>query len=164
MEFILFIIAAFVIIKIIEGLTSGDNNEEASHKEVVKTVTSNPPPTTEPDPPSPPQTPKDKPIQLRETNGSKSSANNKRYMGKGSPSAKFLEKCIDNDETISFTYIDNDGVITERTVTPEKIFWGYSNRAGDGTKIRTCWVKAHCHMRNASRTFIKDKMSKVSVE
>ena len=160
MEFILFIIAAFVIIKIIEGLTSGDNNEEASHKEVVKTETSNPSPITETDPPPP----EDKPIQLRETIGGKSSANNKRFTGKRSPSAKFLEKCIDNDETISFTYIDNDGVITERTVTPERIFWGYSNRAGDGTKIRTCWVEAHCHMRNASRTFIKDRMSKVSVE
>jgi len=156
MEFILFIIAAFVIIKIIEGLTLGDKNEEATHKKVVKTSTSKPPPAKEPDP-----TTAD---HVREIIGSKSSANNKRYTGKGSPSAKFLEKCIDNDETITFTYIDNDGVITERTVTPERIFWGYSNRAGDGTKIRTCWVEAHCHMRNASRTFIKDKMSKVSVE
>ena len=158
MEFIfLFIIIAFVIIKITSGVEKSiDQNEEISHKEAVKTSTSKPPPTTEPDP-----TKADKP---REIIGGKSSANNKRFTGKGSPSAKFLEKCIDNDETISFTYIDNDGVITERTVTPERIFWGYSNRAGDGTKIRTCWVEAHCHMRNASRTFIKDKMSKVSVE
>jgi len=162
MEFIfLFIIIAFVIIKITSEVEKSiDQNEEISHKETVKTSTSKKPPITETDLPPP----EGKSIQLRETIGGKSSTDNKRYMGKGSPSAKFLEKCIDNDETISFTYIDNDGVITERTVTPERIFWGYSNRAGDGTKIRTCWVEAHCHMRNASRTFIKDKMSKVSVE
>ena len=157
MEFIfLFIIIAFVIIKITSRVEKSiDQNEEISHKETVKTSTSKKPPATEPDPTTA--------HPLRKIIGSKSSANNKKFTGKGSPSAKFLEKCIDNDETISFTYIDNDGVITERTVTPERIFWGYSNRAGDGTKIRTCWVEAHCHMRNASRTFIKDKMSKVEI-
>ena len=52
MEFIfLFIIIAFVIIKITSGVEKSiDQNEEISHKEAVKTSTSKPPPTTEPDP------------------------------------------------------------------------------------------------------------------
>jgi len=152
MEFILFIIAAFVIIKIIEGLTSGDKNEEATHKEVVKTVTSKPPRI-------PPEITRE-----REEAVVKSSSDNARYIGKGSPSARFLEKCIDEGDSISFTYVDGDGVITDRNVTPERIYWGYSNREGRGKKIRTCWVEAFCHMRNDRRTFIKDRMSKVSVE
>jgi len=86
----------------------------------------------------------------------------KKYAG-NSPSAKFLEKCIEDSESISFTYVDGDGVITDRSVTPERIYWGYSNREGDGKKIRTCWIEAYCHLRNDRRTFIKDRMSKVEI-
>ena len=79
------------------------------------------------------------------------------------PSANFLQSCIDRNKIISFTYIDNDGVITERSVTPKRIFWGYSNREGGDKKIRTCWLESYCHMRKEDRTFIKDRMSKVSI-
>ena len=90
------------------------------------------------------------------------STSSKQYFVKN-PSENFLQKCINEDDSISFTYADGDGVITDRSVTPEKIFWGYSNREGSGKKIRTCWVEAYCHLRNDRRTFIKDRMSKVRI-
>jgi len=90
------------------------------------------------------------------------STSSKQYFVKN-PSENFLQKCIDEDDSIIFTYVDGDGVITDRSATPEKIFWGYSNREGGGKKIRTCWVEAYCHLRNDRRTFIKDRMSKVRI-
>ena len=90
------------------------------------------------------------------------SSSSKQYFVK-KPSENFLQKCIDEHDSIIFTYVDGDGVITDRSATPEKIFWGYSNREVSGKKIRTCWVEAYCHLRNDRRTFIKDRMSKVRI-
>ena len=145
MEFILFIIAVFVILFIIGVVTSGDQNEETIHTEVIKPVIRKPS------------------IQPKKIEVVKPSAVKNKYASNIPPSAKFLEKCIDTGDSISFTYVDADGVITDRTVTPERIFWGYSNREGGGKKIRTCWVEAYCHLRNDRRTFIKDRMSKVEI-
>lgn len=85
----------------------------------------------------------------------------KKYIK--TPSVDLLQNCIDNNEKISFTYIDNYGAITERTVSPKRIFWGNSNREGGSEKIRTCWVEAYCYTRNDRRTFIKDKISNVTL-
>jgi predicted DNA-binding transcriptional regulator YafY len=137
MEFIFFIVIAFVIYYVFNKTDSPPKKDETIQSSLSRV---------------------DSPPKKDETIKSPLSRN---YVK--TPSANYLQNCIDNRERLSFTYIDNDGVITERTATPGRIFWGYSNREGSGKKIRTCWIEAHCHLRNDQRTFIKDRMSNVKI-
>ena len=70
--------------------------------------------------------------------------------------AVLIQRAIDSGRSLRFRYIDQDGEITERTVTPE-----YMERRHDA-QIQ-CLV-AHCHLRMASRTFVIRRMQNIRIE
>ena len=70
------------------------------------------------------------------------------------PNAALIQQAIDQNKTLKFRYIDQDGEITHRTVTPD-----YLERRHDVL----CLV-AHCHLRNAERTFVVRKMQHVTAQ
>ena len=79
-------------------------------------------------------------------------------------SSKQLQNCINQGNDIYITYKDEKGDVTERTITPEEIYWGNSERRNaNGDKIRTCDIEAFCHLRQDDRTFILERMLKVEI-
>jgi predicted DNA-binding transcriptional regulator YafY len=72
------------------------------------------------------------------------------------PNAVLIQRAIDSGRPLKFRYVDQDGEITERTVTPEHI-----ERRHDAQV--QCLV-AHCHLRDASRTFVIRRMQNIRVE
>ena len=79
---------------------------------------------------------------------------NSRYEKEST--AVLIQRAIDSGHFLRFRYVDQDGEITERTVTPE-----YIERRHD-SQIQ-CLV-AYCHLRGASRTFVIRRMQNISVE
>ena len=67
-----------------------------------------------------------------------------------------IRRAIEKECNLSFQYIDQDGEITVRIVTPQHI----ERRHEAGI---LCLV-AHCHLRNSIRTFVIHRMNKVSIE
>ena len=67
-----------------------------------------------------------------------------------------IQRAINSKRSLKFRYVDQDGEITERTVTPE-----YMERRHDAQV--QCLV-AHCHLREASRTFVIRRMQDVSIK
>ena len=74
----------------------------------------------------------------------------------GESSLQLIRRAIETDRKLNFQYIDQDGEISERTVTPN-----YFERRHEAQIL--CLI-AHCHLRNASRTFVVRRMRKVSIE
>lgn len=67
-----------------------------------------------------------------------------------------IQRAIDSGSSLKFRYVDQDGEITERTVSPE-----YIERRHDAQV--QCLV-AHCHLRGAGRTFVIRRMQNVRIE
>lgn len=67
-----------------------------------------------------------------------------------------IQRAIDSGRSLKFRYVDQDGEITERTVTPK-----YMERRHDAQV--QCLV-AHCHLRGASRTFVMRRMQNICIE
>ena len=74
-----------------------------------------------------------------------------------------IKQSIDAGEAISFDYIDSDGVITKRSISPHKSYWGNSHRNDPIKTIRTYYIEGYCHLRNQNRTFILERMSKIEI-
>ena len=72
------------------------------------------------------------------------------------PNIVLIQRAIDSGRSLKFRYVDQDGEITKRTVTPK-----YIERRHDA-QIQ-CLV-AHCHLRDASRTFVIRRMQNIYVE
>ncbi len=69
---------------------------------------------------------------------------------------ELIQRAIDSKKSLRFKYIDQDGAITHRTVTPN-----YLESRHDSETL--CLI-AYCHLRGASRTFVVRRMRQVSVE
>jgi predicted DNA-binding transcriptional regulator YafY len=78
------------------------------------------------------------------------------YSYEQGSNAELIQQAIDSECFLKFRYVDQDGEITERKVTPE-----YIERRHDA-QIQ-CLV-AYCHLRGASRTFVVKRMHNVSIE
>ena len=79
---------------------------------------------------------------------------NSRYEKESN--AVLIQRAIDSGCLLKFRYVDQDGEITERTVTPL-----YIERRHDAQV--QCLV-AHCHLRGASRTFVIRRMQNIYIE
>jgi hypothetical protein len=83
------------------------------------------------------------------------SSRNTNTHGEKESNAKLIRRAIDSGSDLTFRYIDQDGEITVRTVTPE-----YMERRHENEVL--CLV-AHCHLRGASRTFVIRKMQNITI-
>jgi predicted DNA-binding transcriptional regulator YafY len=72
------------------------------------------------------------------------------------PNAVLIQRAIDSGRFLRFRYVDQDGEITDRTVTPE-----YIERRHDAQV--QCLV-SHCHLRGASRIFVIRRMQNICIE
>ena len=72
------------------------------------------------------------------------------------PNIVLIQQAIDSGRSLKFRYVDQDDEITKRTVTPK-----YIEQRHDA-QIQ-CLV-AHCHLRDASRTFVIRRMQNIYVE
>ncbi len=70
--------------------------------------------------------------------------------------AALIQRAIDSKKALKFRYVDQDGAITQRTVTPN-----YLESRHDSETL--CLV-AYCHLRGASRTFVVRRMQQVSIK
>jgi|LauGreDrversion4_2_1035121.scaffolds.fasta_scaffold1275272_1 predicted DNA-binding transcriptional regulator YafY len=70
--------------------------------------------------------------------------------------AALIQRAINAEKALAFRYIDQDGEITHRTVTPNYLEHRHENNV-------LCLV-AYCHLRGASRTFVVRRMQKVSIQ
>lgn len=133
-----------IIVVVLFWLFAGNNNNSSTYqKPSTRTYQPNTPPKT---------TPKTKP----------KTTNNKQTKQYQNNTYGLIQRCIDTKKDIHFTYQREDGDISSRRVTPEVIYWGNSQRLGDGhNTIRTCYIEAYCHLRHEDRTFILDRMSNV---
>lgn len=68
--------------------------------------------------------------------------------------AALIKKAIDQSKSLRFSYVDQDGEITHRTVIPN-----YLEHRHDVL----CLV-AYCHLRNANRTFVVRRMQHLSLQ
>ena len=69
--------------------------------------------------------------------------------------SRMINDAIEAGEDLSFEYIDQEGELTNRTVSPS-----YLERRHEDQIL--CMV-AHCHLRNATRTFVIRRMKNVLV-
>lgn len=74
----------------------------------------------------------------------------------GESSLSLIRRAIEKGCNLSFQYIDQDGEITVRIVTPHHI----ERRHGAGI---LCLI-AYCYLRNSNRTFVIHRMNKVSIK
>ncbi len=72
------------------------------------------------------------------------------------PNAILIQRAIDLKKILEFTYVDMNGEITHRAVTPN-----YLERRHESNVL--CLI-AHCHLRGASRTFVVRRMQNVSMQ
>ena len=71
-----------------------------------------------------------------------------------------ITRCIKEKKIINFNYEDEAGNKTNRTVSPKEMFLSNpSNRYASRIYV----VEAHCHLRNAKRTFLLKRMSKIKI-
>lgn len=70
--------------------------------------------------------------------------------------AVLIQRAIDSGRLLRFRYVDQDGEITDRTVTPE-----YIERRHE---VQVQCLIAHCHLRGASRTFVIRRMQNICIE
>ena len=68
---------------------------------------------------------------------------------------ELIQHAINSKCDIKFRYVDQDGEITHRTVTPQYIEIRHDNQI-------LCLI-GYCHLRNAMRTFIVRKMQKITL-
>lgn len=71
------------------------------------------------------------------------------------PNIVLIQQAIDSGRSLKFRYVDQDDEITKRTVTPK-----YIEQRHDA-QIQ-CLV-AHCHLRDASRTFVIRRIQNIYV-
>jgi predicted DNA-binding transcriptional regulator YafY len=71
-------------------------------------------------------------------------------------SATLIQRAIDAEKALVFRYIDQDGEVTHRTVTPNYLEHRHENNV-------LCLV-AYCHLRGASRTFVVRRMRNLSIQ
>lgn len=70
-----------------------------------------------------------------------------------------IESAIDNRKKIAFKYRDKSDQVTQRTVTPQRIFW-YQFDEREGQML--C-LEAFCHLRNSNRTFALFRMTEIKL-
>ena len=70
-------------------------------------------------------------------------------------SVELIESAIQSTRLLHFRYVDQEGEVSERTVTPY-----YLERRHEAQVL--CLV-AHCHLRNAERTFVVHRMRRLRV-
>ena len=68
---------------------------------------------------------------------------------------ELIQHAINSKCDIKFKYVDQDGEITHRSVTPQYIEIRHDNQI-------LCLI-GYCHLRNAMRTFIVRKMQKITL-
>jgi len=102
-------------------------------------------------------------VNSANTNSRNKSASKKQPSHKIYPKNYFgiIQKCIDEESDIHFTYKREDGEISSRKVTPEVLYWGNREITKNGKKERVCYLDGYCHLRDEDRTFILDRMSKL---
>ena len=86
------------------------------------------------------------------------SATNTRSNGRSrndESNTQLVERAIRSGVKVRFRYIDQQGELTERSVTPLYL----ERRHAPGV---LCLV-AHCHLRGAQRTFVVSRMQRVSI-
>jgi predicted DNA-binding transcriptional regulator YafY len=72
------------------------------------------------------------------------------------PTAALIQRAIDSKKALKFRYVDQNGAITQRTVTP--------NHLESRHDSETLCLVAHCHLRGASRTFVVRRIRHVSIK
>jgi len=70
-----------------------------------------------------------------------------------------IESAISGGKKIAFKYKDKSDQVTQRTVTPQRIFW-YQFDERDGQML--C-LEAFCHLRESNRTFALFRMTQVKL-
>jgi len=107
-----------------------------------------------------------KPSSEVNVNSAKTNSQNKNNPKKKSNSKTYpknsfgiIQKCIDEESDIYFTYKREDGEISSRRVTPEVLYWGNREITKNGKKERVCYLDGYCHLRDEDRTFILDRMT-----
>jgi len=70
-----------------------------------------------------------------------------------------IENAISSGKKIAFKYKDKSDQVTQRTVTPQRIFW-YQFDEREGQML--C-LEAFCHLRNSSRTFALFRMTQIKL-
>jgi hypothetical protein len=71
---------------------------------------------------------------------------------------ELIKFALEKNKNIKFNYVDRNKDATSRAVTPLKLFLYHFD--DDGEMI--C-LEAHCHLRNAKRTFALFRMSSVTI-
>jgi hypothetical protein len=70
-----------------------------------------------------------------------------------------IESAISSGKKIAFKYKDKSDQVTQRTVSPQRIFW-YQFDEREGQML--C-LEAFCHLRNSSRTFALFRMTQIKL-
>jgi predicted DNA-binding transcriptional regulator YafY len=91
---------------------------------------------------------------LGSQNSSGARINRTSVSGKDESTRLIIVNAIEAGEDLSFDYIDQEGALTERTVTPKYLEARHEDQI-------LCLI-AHCHLRDASRTFVIQRMSNLS--
>jgi predicted DNA-binding transcriptional regulator YafY len=85
---------------------------------------------------------------------SRARINRTNVNGKDESTRLIIVNAIEASQDLSFNYIDQEGELTARTVTPEYLETRHEDKI-------LCLI-AHCHLRDANRTFVIQRMSNLS--
>ena len=70
-----------------------------------------------------------------------------------------IESAIRDEKKVAFKYKDKSEQITQRTITPQRLFW-YKFDEREGQML--C-VEAFCHLRKSTRTFALFRMTQANL-
>jgi predicted DNA-binding transcriptional regulator YafY len=70
-----------------------------------------------------------------------------------------IESAIRDEKKVAFKYKDKSEQITQRTITPQRLFW-YKFDEREGQML--C-VEAFCHLRKSARTFALFRMTQLKL-